>query len=147
MVPFAQFADDLANHALPDYSYLGLNKYDNAHTCPADNPTCSDTERLMAADNWLQTNLPPLLDSPDFNTPGGGLLIITFDEGVDTDVANGGGNVAWVVIGPDVRNGHFSTNFYQHPSTLRLMLEAIGLTSFPGAAATAPNMGEFLTAQ
>ncbi|HVH68388.1 MAG TPA: hypothetical protein VM716_11005 [Gemmatimonadales bacterium] len=30
-----------------------------------------------------------------------------------------------------------------HESTLRLMAEALGLTTFPGAAATAPNMAEF----
>jgi hypothetical protein len=32
---------------------------------------------------------------------------------------------------------------YQHQSTLRLMLKALGVSVFPGAAATAADMDEF----
>src|SRR5439155_6167920 len=42
-------------------------------------------------------------------------------------------------VKPDYR----STTFYQHPSVLRMMAEALGLTSFPGAAQSAPDMSEF----
>lgn len=144
LVPFGQFAVDLANHALPDYSWIGPDQYDNAHSCPPDNPNCTDDQKLAAADAWLQTNLGPLIKSPDFNTPGGGLLIITFDESEETDTAHGGGHVLWIAVGPDVRKSYTSSALYQHESTLRLMMAVIGLDSFPGSAATAPDMREFL---
>jgi len=36
---------------------------------------------------------------------------------------------------------------YQHQSTLRLMLQLLGVNVFPGASQTARNMTEFVTAQ
>lgn len=144
LVPFTQFSSDLANHSLPQYSFIVPDDDDNGHDCPDAIPSCTDDQRLAAVDNWLNTNINPLILSPDF-TAAHGLLVIVFDESVSTDSASGGGHVAWIVVGPDVKNGHVSTTFYQHPSTLRFMSQSIGLTSFPGAAATAPDMGEFLS--
>ncbi len=133
LVPFTQFATDLANGTLPQYSFIVPNNNDNAHD-----------GSLAQADSWLQANIDPLIKSSGFNTPGGGLLIITFDESFHSDTVMGGGRVAWAVVGPNVKRGFTSTACYQHESTLRLMSEGIGLTTFPGAAATAPDMREFL---
>jgi hypothetical protein len=58
---------------------------------------------------------------------------------------HGGGRIVWVVISPKAKSGFTSSSLYQHESTLRLMAEALGLTSFPGAAAQASNMAEFFT--
>ncbi len=143
LVPFTQFAADLANHALPNYSFIVPSNLDNAHSCPAAIPNCTVEQKMAAADNWLATNIDPLIKSSDFSTPGGGLLIITFDESDLSDTVDGGGHVAWVVVGPDVKKGFTSTTCYQHENTLRFMSEAIGLTDFPGAAASAANMEEF----
>ena len=139
LVPFTQLATDIANHTLPNFGFIVPNLNDDAH-----NGT------LAQADAWLQANIPQLLNSPDFNTPGGGLLIITFDEAETSDNSFGGGQVVWVAVGPDVRQGYPPTKsesmirLYQHPSTLRFMMQLLGLSSFPGAAATAPDMTEFL---
>jgi len=38
-----------------------------------------------------------------------------------------------------------SSTFYQHQNTLKLSLEALGVKTFPGAAAQAASMGEFFT--
>ena len=134
LVPFAQFSIDLANHRLPNYGFIVPNDSDNAHD-----------GTLAQADAWLQAKIDPLIMSSDFNSPGGGLLIIVFDESFDSDTVNGGGHVAWVVVGPNVKKGFTSAASYQHESTLRFMSEAIGLTDFPGAAATAPDMEEFIS--
>ena len=67
-----------------------------------------------------------------------------FDES-GGDNSNGGGRVVWVAVSPKSKRGYQSTAFYQHQSTLRLMLEGLGVTSLPGAAASAPSMGEFFT--
>ena len=139
LVPFTQLATDIANHTLPNYGFIVPNLNDDAH-----NGT------LQQADQWLQANIDPLLQSPDFNTPGGGLLIITFDEAETSDSQYGGGHVIWVAVGPDVRQHYppakseFPAQLYQHPSTLRFMMQLLGLTSYPGAAATAPDMTEFI---
>jgi hypothetical protein len=81
--------------------------------------------------------------SSGFNAAHGGLLVIVFDESAG-DFTHGGGRVAWVVAGPDVKRAYVSSKFYQHQSTLRFLSEALGLTSFPGTAATAPDMEEFI---
>lgn len=129
LVPFTQFATDLANGTLPDYANIVPNLCNDAHDCP-----------LATADTWLRTQIAPLLASATFQQNG--LLIITFDES-DNDIRYGGGRIAWVVVSPKAKRGYQSTTLYQHQSTLRLTLEALGITLFPGAAAAAPAMSEF----
>ncbi|OLB51211.1 MAG: hypothetical protein AUI08_03590 [Gemmatimonadetes bacterium 13_2_20CM_2_65_7] len=131
LVPFTVFATDLANGTLPDFSNIVPNLCNDAHDCS-----------LSTADTWLGNNIAPLLTSPTFQRDG--LLIILFDE-AGSDNTNGGGRIAWVVISSRTKTGYQSTTLYQHESTLRLILEALGLTQLPGAAATAPGMGEFFT--
>ncbi len=131
LVPFTQFATDLASGKLPDYSFVTPNLCNDAHNCA-----------LSVADAWLKTNIAPLLTSTPFKDDG--VLIIVFDESGDDDT-HGGGRVAAVIISPKFsKAGYQSTTLYQHESTLRLMLEGLGITdSLPGAAATAPTMWEF----
>ena len=141
LVPFTQFSADLANNQLPDYSFIIPNQQNNAHDCPAAIPNCTNADKLAAADSWLKTNIDPLISSAAFRQ--GGLLIITFDESVNGDTQHGGGHISTVVISSRTPQNFESNTFYQHQSTLRLTAEALGLTSFPGAAASAPNMAEF----
>src|SRR5438128_5040722 len=129
LVPFTQFAQDLANNQLPSYSFISPNLCNDAHDCP-----------LSTADTWLRNNIDPLVTSPLFQNDG--ILVIVFDE-AGSDNTNGGGKIAWVVVSPKAKTGFKSTTVYQHQSTLRMMAEALGLTSFPGAAANAPDMAEF----
>jgi diaminopimelate epimerase len=71
------------------------------------------------------------------------VLIYTWDESNINDLANGGGHVATIVVGAKARAGFQSTTMYQHQSTLKLTMQLLGMTDFPGAAATAPDMAEF----
>jgi len=130
IVDLSQFPTDLANSSLPNYSFVVPNIMDDAH-----NGT------LAQADAWLQTNIAPLISSSAFQN--GGLLIITFDEGETTDLEHLGGHVATVIVSTRAKPGFQSANTYQHPSTLRLTLSSLGLNSFPGAAASAPDMSDF----
>jgi acid phosphatase len=129
IVPFTQFAPDLANGRLPVFSNIVPDLCSDAHDCP-----------LSTADDWLQTNIAPLIASPMFQQDG--LLIILFDESGGDDTM-GGGKVAWVAVSPKSKPGYKSTTVYQHQSTLRLILKGLGVTVFPGAAANAPDMSEF----
>jgi len=132
IVPFTQFATDLADDALPQFSFITPNAMDDGH-----NGT------LAQADAWLQTNIAPLIADAAFQKSG--LLIITFDEGAQSDINHGGGQVATIIISSSAKQGFQSKTFYQHQSLLRLVLAASGVDSFPGMAGIAPDMTEFFT--
>src|SRR5213082_1098510 len=52
LVPFTQFATDLANGTLPDFSNVAPNLCNDAHDCS-----------LATADAWLKANIAPLIES------------------------------------------------------------------------------------
>ena len=131
LVPFTQFATDLANGTLPHFSNIVPNLCNDAHDCGLD-----------VADSWLQTNIAPLIASPVFQQDG--LLIILFDE-AGSDNAHGGGRIVWMAVSPKAKAGYQSTTLYQHQSTLRLILKGLGVSTFPGDAGSAPDMSEFFT--
>ncbi len=130
ILPFTQFATDLSNNVLPQYALIVPNTTDDAHD-----------GTLAQADAWLQANIAPLLANSAFQS--GGLLIITFDEGEQSDINHGGGQVATLIISSQAKKGFQSQTLYQHQSTLRLILTTSGIKSFPGLAGTAPDMTEF----
>jgi phosphatidylinositol-3-phosphatase len=130
LVPFSQFSSDLQNNQLPQFSFVVPNALNDAHD-----------GSLSQADTWLHRNIAPLIASPQFQQDG--LLIIVFDEAADTDLSHGGGHVAAVVVSPRAKAHYQSTTVYQHEAVLRLILQGLGLTSFPGAAAASPSMAEF----
>src|SRR5207302_1357522 len=49
LVPFTQFATDLANGALPSFANIVPNLCNDAHDCS-----------LSTADTWLRTNIAPV---------------------------------------------------------------------------------------
>lgn len=130
IVQFSQFSSDLTGGNLPDFSFIVPNALNDAHD-----------GTLAAADQWLSKNIDPLVTSGTFQN--GGVLIVVFDESEKSDAVHGGGHVAAIIVGPGIKTGYQSTTVYQHESTLRLVLSTLGVSSFPGNAASAPDMGEF----
>ena len=133
--PFSQLAADLATGALPEFSFIVPDVDDDAHNGIP-----------QQADAWLQANIiAPVSSDSAFQSGGDGLLIVAFDEASTSDTAHGGGHVALVLWGPNVKVGYIqtSTTVYQHESILRTVMEALTLPNPPGAAATAPSMAEF----
>lgn len=130
LVQFSQFSADVSSGNLADFSFIIPNALDDGHD-----------GTLATADQWLQTNIDPLVTSGAFQSNG--VLVIVFDESEITDVAHGGGHVAMVIVGPQIKPGVQSSTMFQHESTLRLVLSTLGVSSFPGNAASAPDMGEF----
>jgi acid phosphatase len=134
IVPYTQFAADIAAGNLPNYSVVVPNLNDDAH-----NGT------LAQADTWLSTNLPALLQSKYFQPGGDGVLIITFDEcdAASTGICGGATELVYTaVIGPKVKRGYVSPVSYKHENTLKTALTLLGMTSFPGASATAVPMSD-----
>jgi acid phosphatase len=140
LVPFTHFATDLNNNQLPNFSFIAPDQHNNAHDCPAGMSTCSDAQKLAAADAFLKANIAPLLSNPAFQQDG--ILIILFDESFSTDTAHGGGHVAALMLGPNVKKGYKSTTLYQHQNLLRTVMDALGMKTYPGAAATAADMAD-----
>ena len=133
--PFAQFATDLANGTLPEFSYIVPDVNDDAHNGTP-----------QQADSWLQSNVViPLSNYSAFAPGGDGALIVDFDEAADSDTTNGGGHVSPVFWGPIIKTGYTQTSatLYQHQSMLRTIMDVLGLPNPPAAAATAPPMSEF----
>jgi phosphatidylinositol-3-phosphatase len=130
VVDFAQFAADLANDALPQFSIIAPDGLNDGHDGgPAQ------------ADAFLKANLPALLAKPYFQPGGDGLLAITFDNG-DFDVA---GLVYTALIGPKVRPQYVSANSYKHENLFRTVLDALSISAHPGASATASPMTDFFS--
>lgn len=129
LVPFTEFASDLSNGRLPEFSFIVPNKYHDAH-----NGT------LQQADSWLQTHIAPLLANAEFQKDG--LLLIVFDESYESDTNHGGGHTVVVAVGHNVLGGVKSTTFYQEQSVLRTVSDALGI-SVPSAVGTAKAMSDF----
>src|SRR4029077_1585081 len=142
-----QMATDIANGTLPNFAFITPDGDHDMHNCGTNLGAC-----LWTADQWLKSNIGPLLATAPFQPGGDGVLIIWADEAdLSTDnrcsatVLTGcGGHIVVAMIGPQVKAGYKSVITYHHPSVLRTMLEALGTTAnFPGAANTAPDMREF----
>ena len=146
IVPVRQFLTDVTNNHFANYNFITPDLCYDMHSDSSCTNGCTSwgsSACWVEADKWLQRHIGPLLNSNIFQPGGRGLLIITFDESVNGDTANGGGHVAWIAVSPLAKPGYRSTILYQHQSTLRLMLEGLGVTELPNGAATAPDMNEF----
>jgi acid phosphatase len=146
-VSTTEMAKDIANGTLPNFAFITPDGDHDMHNCGTNLGAC-----LWTADQWLKSNIGPLLATAPFQPGGDGVLIIWADEAdLSTDnrcsatVLTGcGGRIVVAMIGPQVKAGYKSVTTYHHPSVLRTMLEALGTTAnFPAAANTAPDMREF----
>jgi acid phosphatase len=132
---FTQFATDVAKGTLPEYSFIVPNIDDDAHSGSP-----------QKADTWLHSKvIAPLSTNSSWEPGGTGVLIVDFDESVDSDTAHGGGHVAAVFWGPNIKADYKQTSstIYQHQSMLRTEMELLGLSSQPADSASAPQMSEF----
>lgn len=141
IVPFTQFATDLANNALPSYSIIVPDVNHDAHDCPVGLSSCTQAQKIQAADSFLSSSVAPVLSQPYFQAGGTGLMIVTFDNG-DGDAA---GPVFTVLIGPNVTPHTVSNVAYKHENTLRTILQALGMSTFPGRSGFVNSMTDFFT--
>jgi hypothetical protein len=132
IVDFEQFGIDVANGTLPRFAIIATDGCWDLH---------DGCYPISTVDSFLNSNLTPLLNSPDFKAGGSGLLIVTFDNG-DGD---GQGKVYTALMGPNVKSGYVSNVPYKHENTLRTMLDALGIETYPGWSATALDMSDFFT--
>lgn len=130
IVDFEQFGIDVANNSLPRFAIIVPDGCWDLHD------SCSS---LSSADDFFNSNVTPMLKLSDFQAGGSGLLIVTFDNGN----ADGAGNIYTALIGPNVKPGYVSTVSYKHENSLRTMLDALGIETYPGWSASVADMSDF----
>ncbi|MFN2582192.1 MAG: alkaline phosphatase family protein [Candidatus Dormibacteria bacterium] len=154
VVPFTTLAADLSSNSLPDYFFITPDTCHDGH----DGPTCANGQSggLVAADTWLENNLPSLLAYLNAND---GVLFITFDEGNPTGDETGcctggqggtqgfGGKVGLLALGAGVKTGSSvsqpaTANAYDHASLLRTTEDALGISTYLNNASTATPMSD-----
>jgi hypothetical protein len=140
---------DIEANRLANFTWISPDLDHDAH-----NGT-DDQQALAAADAYLQTFMPQLLQSPPFQPGGDGVLMITFDEGELSgdngcggypDASNCGGHIWHVLIGPHVNRGYESDTLYKQGSELHLICDLLSVNSCPGDGATSSHMTEFFQA-
>ncbi len=113
------FLTDLTNGTLPNFAFITPNLCNDTHDCS-----------VTTGDNWLQSWLPIVLNSSAYQS-GSTAIFIVWDE--HTPMPN-------VIITPSTVPGTVSEVAYNHYSLLRTTEEMLGLTTYLGAAASAPSM-------
>jgi len=135
-VPYTQLATDLADNALPAFSFITPNLIDDMHD-----------GTIAQGDAWLARNLPAILNSRQYQA-GTAAVFITWDEGSggypveDCDDATAVGTscrVATIVISPSTPAGATTGTFFTHYSLLGTTEELLGLPKL-GQASSSPTM-------
>jgi hypothetical protein len=128
LVGFADLARDVRHARLSSFVWITPNLCDDGHDCG-----------VSAADSFLARTVPLLLRELGPH----GFLVITWDEGTSDrgccGGAAGGGAVATIVAGPDVRPHSRLPAPIDHYGVLGTIEEALGLAPLAGAAS--PSSG------
>ena len=138
LVPFTQLATDIANHTLPNYGFIVPTCCMTRTTARWRKPMpgCKPTSRRCLP---VRTSTPRRRDADYYLRRVGDQRHRVWRRACRMDRSRPqcqpGISAGWLVA-PDT--------VYQHQSTCRFMLKLAGVSVFPGAAATAPDMYEFL---
>ncbi|HEY2141894.1 MAG TPA: alkaline phosphatase family protein [Solirubrobacteraceae bacterium] len=123
IVGFGQLTSDLRHGRLPRYAWISPNLCDDGHDCDA-----------ATADRFLARTVPLLLRELGSH----GFLLLTWDEGSSNNGCcaekAGGGRIATILAGPDVRHGGRDNQPVDHYGALGTIEEAFGLAPLGGAA-------------
>ncbi len=143
----------------PNFAFISPNLCDDGHDAP-----CVDhaVGGLAQVDRFLREWVPRITESPAFRADG--MLVITFDEGLESSACcgerplrgqahppgvngPGGGRVGAVVLSPFVAPGTISDRPYNHYALLRWVEDLFGLDhlGFAGARGLATPGPDIIT--
>lgn len=127
-VPLTEFAGDLASGALPAFSFVTPDMYQDMHTDQRKAPCRLSTaikSQMCQGDRWLKSFLPSLLAlNKDADLGNDVTVVMTFDEGSTGE--GGGGRVLTLETGPNVTPGQDAT-MYGHLSLLNAVENWFGV--------------------
>jgi hypothetical protein len=143
IVDLSQLATDVNKNSLPRFVIIVPDGNHDAHDCPVGMQSCTEGQKLSAADQFLSSNLQQILNLPDFQPGGSGLIVVTFDECAGGTNSGCGASVYTALLGPQVTPHTVSATSYKHENALRTMLDSLGIKNYPGASAGAADMSDF----
>ncbi|HEY1739339.1 MAG TPA: alkaline phosphatase family protein [Acidimicrobiia bacterium] len=137
--PFTRFAADVSKSTYaPAFTFITPNLCDDGHDKPCKGPGSEGANPgaggLVSANAFLAKVVPMIQKSAAYKNHG--LILITFDEGADSDTtgccgegafSTGGGKIGAVLLGPGL-HAHRSTCAYNHFSELHTYEDLFGLT-------------------
>src|SRR5260370_5618898 len=128
IVDFSQFATDLANNTVPDYTWISPDQCNDMHGrgAPASDPCSFSNEQQLIAtgDAFLKATVGEIVNSRAWN--GNSVIFITWDE-TDfpfndvsgcCDAVPGGGHVIMLTISQSDHSARTSNVAYNHYSML-----------------------------
>lgn len=132
MVDDSQFATDLSNNALPNYSLIVPDQCNDMHGTGG----CSNPDLIAAGDAYVGKTVGEIMSSKQWSE-GRNAIVITWDEDDFSDSGQpgtgccgttvGGGHVATIVITNKMTAPITDATPYNHYSLLRSMEDAFGL--------------------
>lgn len=126
--PFSQLFTDIAQNALPQYSFIVPNLCDDMHSWCTENP-------ILQGDTWLANNLPAILASPAYVQ--GGAVFLTWDESFTPEESEATTDadeypppdqpIGMIVLSPFAKHGYQNWIRYNHGALLRTVEEIFGI--------------------
>jgi hypothetical protein len=143
IVPYTNLATDLASNTVARYNFITPNLCDDMHSDILVGVDCANIDEIENGDEWLSTNVPPILASSAYQD--GGLLLILWDEGT---LSLSDGPIGAIVMSPFLKSKGYSNSIhYTHSSTLKTVEEIFSVPLLRDAAtATTTDLSDFFTA-
>ena len=137
-VPYTQLSADLANNALPAFSFVTPNLIDDMHD-----------GTIAQGDEWLRSNLPMILNSGEYRS-GTVAVFVTWDEGEGgsanecaTNTTDVGCHVATIVLSPSTPAGTQSSTLFNHYSLLGSTEQLLGVSPLDEAVGANSMLAAF----
>ncbi len=119
--PLGELKADLAGGNAANYSFIVPSLCEDMHT------GCRNSDPIHDGDAWLQSTLPLILGSRQYQR--GGAIFIVWDE-----ADKGDGPIPLILLSPLAKPGYSNTVRYTHGSLLRTVEEIFGLPLLGDAA-------------
>lgn len=161
VVDFSQFATDLANNTVPDFSWISPDQCNDMHGrgAPSTDPcSFSNEQQLIAAgDAFLSATVSQIMNSQAWN--GNSVIFITWDESdfpfgdttgcCDAPAGAGGGHVVTLVISHSDHSARTSSVAYNHYSILATIEDGwkLGCLNFTCDTVNVPPMSDLVGPQ
>jgi phospholipase C len=162
IVDFSQFASDLANNTVPDYTWISPDQCNDMHgraATPADPCDFSQVQKLIATgDAFLKSTVGEIMSSRAWT--GNSIIFITWDESDFTgtgpfgfgdtrgccDANPGGGSVVTLTISHSDHSARSSSVAYNHFSMLATIEGGwkLGCLAFTCDTANVPPMSDLV---
>ncbi len=144
VVPYSQFAADLASNEIGRYNFITPNLCNDMHGngfSGACSVLGSDSGHIKLGDDWLAAEVPKILASSAYKNNG--VIFLLWDEGDGFGSAQDG-PIGAIAISPLAKKGFSTSTAFTHSSMLRT-LETIFDVPFLRGAQNATSLGEMFT--